>query len=66
MSDAIDFVNSRNKPLALYLFTNDKILKTQVSNETSAGTLVINDAVVQVSLDYHCLLINLKTKLVPA
>ena len=65
MSDAIDFVNSRNKPLALYLFTNDKNLKTQVSNETSAGTLVINDAVVQVSLDYHCL-INLKTKLLPA
>ena len=65
MSDAIDFVNSMNKPLALYLFTNDKNLKAQFSNETSAGTLVINDAVVQVSLHYHCL-ITLKTDLLHA
>ena len=49
MNDAIDFVNSRGKPLSLYLFTNDKELKKRVVNETSAGSVVINDAVIHVS-----------------
>ena len=48
MSDAIDFVNSRGKPLSLYLFTDDEELKKRVVNETSAGSVVINDAVIHV------------------
>lgn len=52
ISEAIDFVNSKNKPLALYLFTNDKDLKTRVTKETSTGNVVINDTVVQVRLHF--------------
>jgi aldehyde dehydrogenase (NAD+) len=43
---AIKFVNEREKPLALYLFSNDDINVRRVTNETSSGTQCINDAVV--------------------
>jgi aldehyde dehydrogenase (NAD+) len=46
-SSAIEFVNDRPKPLALYVFTRDKEKKERVTRETSSGALVINDAVVQ-------------------
>eukprot|EP00250_Pteridium_aquilinum_P003665 c13975_g2_i1 orf=197-1630(-) len=46
ISDAIEFVNSKEKPLALYLFTNNKDLKNRVENETSAGAILVNDAIV--------------------
>lgn len=44
--EAIDFVNSREKPLALYLFTNDEDVKQKVALETSAGGMLVNDTVV--------------------
>lgn len=50
MSDAIDFVNSREKPLALYLFTNDENLKNRVLNETSTGSLLVNDTIIHFGL----------------
>ncbi len=46
MDKAITFVNDREKPLALYLFShNDDVVK-RVTDQTSAGTLCINDAVI--------------------
>jgi aldehyde dehydrogenase (NAD+) len=45
--EALAFVNSRPKPLALYLFTTDKIKQELARTETSSGSLCINDAVVQ-------------------
>ncbi|MGC9323756.1 MAG: aldehyde dehydrogenase [Desulfomonilia bacterium] len=44
--EAIRFVNSRPKPLSLYLFSRDREHHTQVLRETSSGALCINDAVV--------------------
>jgi aldehyde dehydrogenase (NAD+) len=44
---AIEFVNDRPKPLALYVFTRDKEKQERVTTGTSSGALVINDAVVQ-------------------
>ena len=49
ISDAIDFVNSRPKPLVLYLFTNDANVKRRVRDETSTGSLVVNEVCLQVS-----------------
>ncbi|KAI5054603.1 hypothetical protein GOP47_0029748 [Adiantum capillus-veneris] len=46
ISDAIEFVNSREKPLALYLFSDNEDLKNRFINETSAGGVLVNDAVI--------------------
>lgn len=40
-------VNSRPKPLAIYLFTEDSKTKEKVKVETSAGSFVVNDVAVQ-------------------
>jgi len=42
LDDAINFVNSRPKPLAAYLFTKTKSIRERVVNEVSAGGMVIN------------------------
>ena len=46
MASAIDFINQREKPLALYLFSNNQNMVDRVTTQTSAGTLCINDAVI--------------------
>ncbi len=46
MDEAIEFVNSREKPLALYLFSSNEQTVKQVTKKTSAGTLSINDTLV--------------------
>jgi aldehyde dehydrogenase (NAD+) len=40
---AIDFVNARQKPLALYVFSRDKGATERVLNETSSGGACVND-----------------------
>ncbi|NVK23743.1 MAG: aldehyde dehydrogenase family protein, partial [Gammaproteobacteria bacterium] len=45
-SHAIRFINQREKPLALYLFSkNDAVIKN-VTQQTSSGTLCVNDTMV--------------------
>jgi aldehyde dehydrogenase (NAD+) len=46
MHHAIDTVASREKPLALYLFTKSKPLEEVVLRKLSAGSVCINDAVI--------------------
>lgn len=46
--EAIDFVNSKDKPLALYIFSSDKNLAKRVINATSAGSTCVNDVIFQV------------------
>jgi aldehyde dehydrogenase (NAD+) len=46
---AIDFVNARPKPLSLYVFSDTKAHAQRILNETSSGSAVVNDAVVQVA-----------------
>ncbi len=43
MEEAMGFINARPKPLALYLFTDDKHLEERVLANTSAGSVCIND-----------------------
>jgi aldehyde dehydrogenase (NAD+) len=46
---AIDFVNARPKPLALYLFTGSRAVREQVLSSTTSGGAVVNH------LTMHCL-----------
>jgi aldehyde dehydrogenase (NAD+) len=44
--DAIDFINARDKPLSLYLFTNNGKDRDLIVESTSAGAVCVNDTVV--------------------
>ncbi len=45
LDQAIDYINSKPKPLALYIFSQDKEETNLVLEETSSGNVVINDCV---------------------
>jgi aldehyde dehydrogenase (NAD+) len=47
IDEVIDHINQNDKPLALYLFTRNAKLKKKIATNTSSGSLVINDVVVQ-------------------
>uniref|UniRef100_A0A0E0CP43 Aldehyde dehydrogenase domain-containing protein n=2 Tax=Oryza meridionalis TaxID=40149 RepID=A0A0E0CP43_9ORYZ len=49
--DCIAFLKPKPKPLAIYAFTNDEKLKQRVVAETSSGSILFNDAIVQYGLD---------------
>lgn len=51
VEEAIKFVNSRPKPLALYIFTNDEFVEQKILNETSSGGVCINDTLLHLSSD---------------
>jgi aldehyde dehydrogenase (NAD+) len=43
MDEAIQFVNDRDKPLALYIFSHSSAFSNAVINRTSAGGVTVND-----------------------
>ncbi|MCP4872745.1 MAG: aldehyde dehydrogenase family protein [Proteobacteria bacterium] len=45
MDEAIKFVNDRDKPLALYLFSTDAKERERVLNETSSGGVCVNQTI---------------------
>lgn len=47
--DAIRFVNSRPKPLALYCFSENKAIQEKIIRETSSGGICVNDTIVHIS-----------------
>ncbi|HBN26787.1 MAG TPA: aldehyde dehydrogenase family protein [Desulfobacteraceae bacterium] len=47
LAEAIEFINSRPDPLALYIFSEKKSLQMKVLKETQSGTVAINDTVFQ-------------------
>ena len=47
--EAIEFVNRRDKPLALYLFAEDREVQEQVLSRTSSGGVTLNHTVFHVS-----------------
>uniref|UniRef100_A0A8C0MIG2 Aldehyde dehydrogenase n=1 Tax=Canis lupus familiaris TaxID=9615 RepID=A0A8C0MIG2_CANLF len=50
LEEAIQFINQREKPLALYVFSlNDKMIKKMIA-ETSSGGVTANDVIVHVSV----------------
>lgn len=52
IQESIDIINSRSKPLAIYAFTKDETLKREILAETSSGSVVFNDALIQVMRDF--------------
>ncbi len=49
LDDCIDFIRSRPKPLALYLFTGDKAAEDRVLNSCSFGGGAINDTIMHLA-----------------
>lgn len=49
LDEAIEFVNGREKPLALYVFTQDDTISDRVLTETSSGGACVNTAIWQVA-----------------
>lgn len=43
--EAIDFINEREKPLSMYIFTNNNKDRDLIINSTSAGTICVNETV---------------------
>jgi aldehyde dehydrogenase (NAD+) len=50
IDDAIDFVNDRPRPLALYVFTGSRDTERTVTERTTAGSMCVNHAVYQVAI----------------
>jgi aldehyde dehydrogenase (NAD+) len=50
LDQAIDFVRARDKPLALYLFSNDAQSVQRVLGETSSGGVVINHTLLHLAV----------------
>ena len=47
--EAIEFINNRSKPLALYVFTSNKSLAKNIINSTSSGSTCVNDVIFQIA-----------------
>lgn len=52
IDEVIDFIGSRPKPLALYLFTEDKQVEKRVIRECQFGGGCINDTVMHIASEY--------------
>eukprot|EP01094_Clydonella_sp_ATCC50884_P017329 TRINITY_DN2996_c0_g1_i1.p1 TRINITY_DN2996_c0_g1~~TRINITY_DN2996_c0_g1_i1.p1 ORF type:complete len:547 (+),score=124.17 TRINITY_DN2996_c0_g1_i1:74-1714(+) len=48
--EAVQFVNSRPKPLAIYLFSNLKAPANEVERYTASGAFVLNDTMIHASM----------------
>lgn len=48
IEDSIEFIKSRPRPLTIYAFTKSKTLERRMISETSSGSVVFNDAIIQV------------------
>jgi len=49
--EAVEFINQREKPLTMYIFSTDKETQEDFKNNTSSGSLVFNDAIVHLSVE---------------
>ncbi|MAD45407.1 MAG: coniferyl-aldehyde dehydrogenase [Oceanospirillaceae bacterium] len=51
LDDAIDYVNDRDRPLALYFFSYNKDEQTRILQNTHAGGVSINDTLMHIAQD---------------
>ena len=49
--EAINFINDRDKPLALYVFSDDSAVTQRFLDRTSSGGVTINDTLMHVSVE---------------
>ncbi|TPX57345.1 hypothetical protein PhCBS80983_g03917 [Powellomyces hirtus] len=50
IDDAISFIQTRDKPLALYVFSNDKRVVKKVLERTDSGNAIINDLMMNMTM----------------
>ncbi|XP_062872809.1 aldehyde dehydrogenase family 3 member A2-like [Trichomycterus rosablanca] len=50
LNEAIQFINEREKPLALYVFSSSKKVINKMISETSSGALLANDCLVHFTI----------------
>ncbi|MFV0229462.1 aldehyde dehydrogenase family protein [Empedobacter falsenii] len=48
INEVIEYINLKEKPLALYLFSNNLVFIEEVKNQTSSGSVVINETLVNI------------------
>jgi aldehyde dehydrogenase (NAD(P)+) len=48
---AIDFINAREKPLTLYVFSTADGVVDKILNNTSSGSVCVNDAMIHLTVD---------------
>ena len=51
VDEAIDFIKAKPKPLSLYIFTQNKTKMNRIIDNTSSGSVCVNDVIVQLSVD---------------
>ena len=51
VNEAVDFINSKPKPLSLYIFSQNKAKQKEIIDMTSAGSVCVNDVIIQLSID---------------
>ena len=51
LSEAIDYINEHNRPLALYYFGSNKKEISRLRYETHSGALTINDTIMHIGID---------------
>jgi len=49
--EAIDFINDREKPLSLYVFTENSSVHEKFVQETSSGSVGVNDCLMQMTVE---------------
>jgi acyl-CoA reductase-like NAD-dependent aldehyde dehydrogenase len=49
--DAIKFITSRDKPLALYIFSNKADDRQLIIENTSSGGVCVNDTIMHLAVD---------------
>ena len=49
IDEVIEYVNSRDRPLGFYLFTNDKALEEKVLYSTISGGVTINNCMLHIA-----------------
>jgi aldehyde dehydrogenase (NAD+) len=49
VNEVCQFINSRSKPLALYIFSNDKSFQKKILKNTSAGGVAINETIMHIT-----------------
>jgi len=51
VDSAIEFINARDHPLALYVFSDNPKFKSKVVENTLSGSIIMNDTLLQAAID---------------
>ena len=51
VTEAIDFIKNKPKPLSLYIFSQKKDKVKEIIHGTSSGSVCVNDVIIQLSVD---------------